>query len=313
MELLSVNKEEYERIVKSNQYIYDAVCFHEINKKKVTQLFYLLFKTKKYKFYLIAGVVDNIMKIPYSAPFSILEPMSGVDIEDIENALDLLEEFAKKQGVEKITFRLPPMFYDEKYISKFQNCLIRSGYEIDSWDLDYYLVINNMQWLSEHMKSSARNKLRMAQKYNFELQYCESLQQKKEAYDVIEINRKMKGYPLRMSWEQVRETIENVRHDFFVLYLERKLVASAIIFEINSDVYQVIYWGDTGECTECKPMNYLAYVLYEYYMKKGIKILDIGPSTEDGVPNYGLCKFKESIGCDVSSKLTYEKVLKGMD
>ena len=307
MELLSVNKEEYERIVKNNQYIYNAACFHEINKKKVTQLYYLLFKTKKYKFYVIAGVVDNIMKFPYSAPFGILESMSGVDIEEIENALELLEKFAKNQGTQKIMFRLPPMFYDEKYISKFQNCLIRTGYKIDSWDLNYYLVINNMQSLSENMKSSARNKLRIAQKHNFELQYCQSLEQKKEAYDVIKVNRKLKGYPLRMSWEQVRETIENVRHDFFVLYLEGKLVASAIIFEINSDIYQVIYWGDTGEYTEYKPMNYLAYVLYEYYMKKGIKILDIGPSTEDGIPNYGLCKFKESIGCEVCNKITFLK------
>ena len=53
-------------------------------------------------------------------------------------------------------------------------------------------------------------------------------------------------------------------------------------------------------------MNYLAYRIFEHYYKEGIKILDIGPSTEHGIPNYGLCNFKESIGCSVSSRFIFE-------
>ena len=56
-----------------------------------------------------------------------------------------------------------------------------------------------------------------------------------------------------------------------------------------------------------RPMNYLAYRTYLYYSERGIRVLDIGPSTESGEPNYGLCNFKKSIGCSVSSKLTYIK------
>ena len=52
-------------------------------------------------------------------------------------------------------------------------------------------------------------------------------------------------------------------------------------------------------------INFLAYQLIQYYTKKGIKILDIGISTEDGIPNYGLCDFKESIGCFLSSKIIF--------
>lgn len=78
---------------------------------------------------------------------------------------------------------------------------------------------------------------------------------------------------------------------------------------VNEQCYQVIYWGDIGEYEMKRPMNYLAYKVYEFYANKGIEVLDIGPSTEEGAPNYGLCDFKESIGCEVSMKYSYCKNL----
>ena len=33
----------------------------------------------------------------------------------------------------------------------------------------------------------------------------------------------------------------------------------------------------------------------------------IGPSTESSIPNYGLCEFKESIGCEINQKFTFSK------
>jgi len=41
-----------------------------------------------------------------------------------------------------------------------------------------------------------------------------------------------------------------------------------------------------------------------------MRYIDIGPSTENSIPNYGLCEFKESIGCDISPKYTFYKYLK---
>lgn len=69
----------------------------------------------------------------------------------------------------------------------------------------------------------------------------------------------------------------------------------------------MIYWGDIDGYSEERPMNLLAENVYEFYQQKGIHVLDIGPSTENGVPNYGLCDFKESIGCQCSSKYTLKK------
>ena len=52
-------------------------------------------------------------------------------------------------------------------------------------------------------------------------------------------------------------------------------------------------------------MNFLAYHVFNFYKKNGIKVIDIGPSTENSIPNHGLCEFKESIGCDISPKHSF--------
>ena len=51
-------------------------------------------------------------------------------------------------------------------------------------------------------------------------------------------------------------------------------------------------------------MNLLAYLLAEHYQQRNFKVLDIGPSSSDGIPSPGLCNFKDSIGCIVTPKPT---------
>ena len=70
---------------------------------------------------------------------------------------------------------------------------------------------------------------------------------------------------------------------------------------------QVIYWGNISKYNNYKSINYLAYELIKYYKKEGFDYLDIGPSSECGIPNYGLCDFKDSIGCELSVKCCFEK------
>jgi lipid II:glycine glycyltransferase (peptidoglycan interpeptide bridge formation enzyme) len=127
----------------------------------------------------------------------------------------------------------------------------------------------------------------------------------KRAYTVIKANRESKGYPLRMTLEDVLKTIKIIKADFFVLSYNNVDVAAAQIFHVANNIVQIIYWGDIPGYTEIRPMNYLSYKVFEYYYNNKIDIVDIGPSTENGIPNYGLCEFKENIGCYVTNKFTF--------
>ena len=309
MELLNVSKEEYQAIVSNVRYIYDSVWFHELNSEKVENIYYLIFKNSKYKCGIIVGIKEQQALMPYSAPFSMIEKINIMDVEEIEEVVSLLENFLYERCIRKIFFRMPPLFYDETFISEIQNVLIRKKYSISSFDLNYQYYISDEQEYWNRLHRNARKNLKKALKGEWKFIHCDTIESKKTAYDVIAINRKSKGYPLRMSWDAVKTTVSNIENDFFLLEVGGEVIASAVVFGVTDDIYQVIYWGDIPNHGLERPMNYLAYSVYLYYLRKGIRVLDIGPSTEDGIPNYGLCSFKKSIGCEVSSKLTFRKEL----
>ena len=88
--------------------------------------------------------------------------------------------------------------------------------------------------------------------------------------------------------------------------MNKKAVASALVHHINDKILRVVYWGNTQESNYLCPMNFLTYNIFKYYSKTQFEIMDIGISTEDSIPNCGLCDFKEGIGCKCSVKSIWE-------
>ena len=308
MELLEITAEEYDEFCGEYKYFYNSGAFHKLNKEKVEQVVYFLFKGKKNKLALVAGIVEGIMKIPYSAPFAVFETMHNyIKIEELDQALDLLDQYAYMHKINRIFFRCPPAFYDVSFLSKLHNCMLRNGYEIAMCDLNYQFKFSKDSLYTDLLHRNAKKNLKQAMKRNLVLIHCNTEEEKKEAYCIISSNRKSKGYPLRMTYDQVIDTVRFTDNDFLILKSDNKGIASAIVFKVTTNCYQVIYWGNLEGTEHIRPMNYLAYMLYNYYLEKGIEFLDIGPSTENGLPNYGLCDFKESIGCKVDEKYTFIK------
>lgn len=309
MKIEEVSKEQYLQIVK-HDYIFDAVEFNELNKYKVEELKYLLFKDTKYRFGLCTGIREGEVLCPFSAPFATMVAIrKPVSIINYDQAIDALDTFFVEKHYKSSRFVLPPMFYDETSLGIFVNSLYRKGYDLKNIDLNFQFDLKKVctKTYPEMLPRNGRKNLRISLNSLLALKHCDTYDQATKAYSVIAENREAKGYPLRMTLQQVMDTVQIVNHDFFLVMKDDEAIAAALIYYINQNVAQVIYWGDRPGFTEVKPINYLAYQLINYYSDQGFKYLDIGPSTEDSIPNYGLCDFKESIGCDVSTKMTMIK------
>ncbi len=74
-------------------------------------------------------------------------------------------------------------------------------------------------------------------------------------------------------------------------------VAAAVVYNVAPEIMQVIYWGDCPGYERLHPMHRFAPELMHVCGAAGARILDIGPSSEDGIPSPGLCSFKESVDC----------------
>lgn len=305
MKINEVTPTEYKNTIVNPFSIFDTVDFSLINAKKMESLKYLIFNDGKNRFGLICGVKDGIIKAPFSAPYACLSEASKDNkMLAYHTAIKELVSYAKSSGLRKIRVTLPPTVYNESHIAKIYNSFYVAGFHIAGCDLNYQYSLQKFDSNYEmNIDPKARQKLRTSLKYD--LQFCKT-DDIQAAYFVIQENRKAKQYPLWMSLDDIKNTIKIVKCDFFLVSHLGALVASAMVYHITTDKVQVIYWGNLPGTDDLKSMNFLSFKIFEYYKSQNVSFLDIGPSTENSMPNFGLCDFKQGIGCDVSSKLTFE-------
>jgi hypothetical protein len=310
VEVLEVSSKVYSDTFPNAFHVFNSVAFCILNESKCEKVYYLVFKDSKIRLGIIFGLRNDILVSPFSAPFGgFLAANSDVKLNQIDSSLEALHEWAIRKKVDGIRIISPPFFYNKNFLSKAHNCLYRAGFESSNIELNYHFpthkFIENYQ---SNIWYNARKNLKRSFQANLTFEKLDT-ENGKQAYDVIAMNRQERGFPLRMSWEQVSETIAFIPADFFIVKKEETPIAAAVVFHVANQIVQVIYWGDLPQYAEYKTMNFLSYQVFQYYKQLGIAIIDIGPSTEDSVPNHGLCEFKESIGCDISIKTEFYKKL----
>ena len=310
METLNISEREFSQLFKKPYHIFVSASFNSMNRNKCDQLYFLIFKDSKVRLGIILGSRNNALLSPFSAPFGgFLYLNENIRLSQIDQALTALEIWSRKQNFSEIHITLPPSFYNETFISKQSNSLIRAGYALQNLDLNYQIPLNkiNESYLSNIWHNARKNyKKAVKNPLHFEKVGKDDYL---TVYETIKINRLKRGFPLKMTWKNMKDTIQIVGADFFRVFMSDETIAAAIVFHVADHVVQIIYWGDLPEYSECKTMNFLSYELFHYYKEQGVQFIDIGPSTDESTPNHGLCEFKESIGCDISPKLSFNKIV----
>ena len=311
MEIIEVGFKEYKNIFPNPYQFYGSANFAKLNEAKISKVHYLLFKEDKYRLGLTIGHHNSILCSPFSAPFGgFIYYNNPIRQVYIDNSIQELLAWASSKSINEIYITLPPYFYNEGFINKLTNSFFRVKFFIDKIDLNYsFNLINFNDKYKCNIWRNARKNISIALSSSLTFHKCQNYNEKMIAYQIICANRAKRGFPLNMTWENVEQTINIVNADFFLVTNKDDIfIASAIIFYISESIVQIIYWGDIPEYSTVKPMNFLSFKIFEYYKYHSIKIIDIGPSTQNSIPNYGLCEFKESIGCDISSKLTFKYI-----
>lgn len=310
MEVVEVSSQVYADAFPNPLYVFNSAAFNVLNESKCDAVHYLLFKDSKVRLGIIFGVRNNILISPFSSPFGGFSAVStDIKLNQIDSAITALTSWAISKKVAGVRIVSPSFFYNSNFLNKLYNCLYRAGFESTNIELNYQFPTHKFnENYQTNIWYNARKNLKRAFQANFTFEKLDN-QNGKQAYDVIAHNRKVRGFPLRMTWEQVLETTTLIPTDFFLVKKDELPIAAAVIFHVADQVVQVIYWGDLPQYAEFKTMNFLSFQVFQYYKQQGIAIIDIGPSTEDSVPNNGLCEFKESIGCDISIKTEFYKKL----
>lgn len=310
MEISRVTPKEYLQAFPQPWSLFNSVYFSELNKEKCLDVHYLLFRDTKLRLGLVLGEKEGGLHLPFSAPYGGFSFNSSVSVMCYDEAFVALKKYADMLGLH-LHLTLAASIYDRSDNAKLHSALLRIGAKINYVDLNHHFELSRFDSYEDILESKIRNKLRNALSGNLKFTKLDSKNPDDvaRAYDVIRINHAERGNPLHMTLQNVLDTIKIIPADFFVVSdSDGHDVAAAQIFHALQDIYQVIYWGDVPLYSHLRSMNYLAYKVFEYYFRNcpKVKLLDIGTSSLHGDPNYGLCEFKENIGCNTSLKYTFE-------
>ncbi len=306
IEIVEVTREEYSAQPLAHAHAYNTADFAALNAPKADAVHFLLATEEgKVRFGLVLGERDGRLLSPFSAPFGGFSQHKDQSLECVDGAVAALRRYAAERGM-KVCITLPPAFYEPRLAAHSVNVLSRQA-TLHHIDINYHFPIASFDNYDTVVNHAARKNLRRAMTEQWEFVCIDSADTEgvAAAYSVIRRNREEHGYYLSMSLNDVLSTIRIIPADFFIMRHEGQDVAAAQVFHVADGIAQVIYWGDLRCCSHLRTMNIFTYRLFDHYRERGLRVLDIGPSTVDGVPNYGLCVFKESIGCVPTPKFQF--------
>jgi hypothetical protein len=306
--LIETEAAEYKTFFPDSPHPFISEGFMSLNSKKVERVIRLLYEVDKPQIGLIAGVKNQMMLSPFSAPFGGFHfKNENVYVSVIDKFINSVKKYIATHSYKGIELVLPPDIYNMSFNAKVVNSLIRQGFgqvvpEITNW-------IDLSQFTGSFKQKNSREYYRQALRNGLDFCPAEDIQEKLMIYTLIAKNRARMGRPIYMTFDDILETGKLWKTDFFkVSDPNGSIIASAIFYRFLPEIGYAVFWGDSEQGRPLRAMDFLVHNLWNFYKDLGYRFLDMGISTESGLPNEGLLRFKESH--DIVSSLRYRFIWK---
>ncbi len=247
---------------------------------------------------------------PARGTFGSFSQAEAVTPGDLELLLHGVERYLTTLGAEELVMVLPPGGHDAARVADSTRMLLHNGYTILHADINQDLQVDE-RTLPERMSRGNLKRFRKCEREGWQFVQLPE-EHHGQAYQLITDNRRRRGHPLTMTHEGL-VTMDRLfpgRVPYFGLVRDGHpddMAASAICMRIDEHILYVFYWGDAADRQTLSPVVGLAAGIHEYCRHEGIRILDAGISTAQGVPNPGLMRFKHSLGFSESPRATLIK------
>ncbi|MCW3804156.1 hypothetical protein [Plebeiibacterium marinum] len=292
--IIEIDERKFQNIFGIDPHPFISNKFLSLNRNKVEKIVWLVENIGKPEIGLVAGIKDDKLLSPFSAPFGGFHfKKENIYSTTVDHFILLLQEYVMSVGYKEFRVTLPPNIYHQTFNAKCTSSLLRANFqslipEITSWvDLQQFKGVYGQKNSREYYRQALRNEL--------VFEYTETEDDKLEGYNLIKDNRAKFGRPIYMSLDDINQTSNLWPVDFFkVSTKEGNIVSFAILYRLNPQIVYAVFWGDNELGRSQRAMDFLLLNLWSHYHKLGYKYVDLGISTEDSIPNSGLLRFKET-------------------
>jgi len=291
--LIEIDAKSYKNYFPNNPHPFINEQFIDKNNSKVEKVVRLVDQNNKISIGLVAGVKDLVLKSPFSAPFGGFHfTHEEISTFEIDNFIDSLKSFVIGNGLKTIELSLPPDIYHPSFNAKMVNALLRNNFIMAIPEITS--LVDLQQLTEDFYDYSTKNKYNKAVRNGLSFSAISNIEEKRTAYEIIVENRVRNGRSIYMTFDDLNETGKLWPIDYFrVDDIEEKMVAAAVFYRNHPKIIYATFWGDSQYGRALCAMDFLIYKLWEYYKNLGYKYIDLSISTEKGMPNDGLLRFKE--------------------
>lgn len=230
--------------------------------------------------------------------------------EQEEIFLAVIEDLVNR-GAKQINITLPPLAYYSAETSVALNVLLRIGFTIVGHELALVRTVSAEQSFRSRIAAGNKNKINKSLRSGLNCRKLIGFKELRVAYDVIQHNRAKKNIPLTMDWDSLSAMVSHLPNAIcaFGCFRESEMVASAICVRVSPEILYIFYWGELPGLEPWSPVSLLAQTIYDFSIYEGVRLIDAGTSTLDGVPNYGLLSYKKGLGFSETLKFSVRRKL----
>lgn len=304
--LVEVIDKDYRQKFPASPHPYISEQFIEQIKSKADQVVKLMEDNEKVSLGLIAGIKDETLLSPFSAPFGGFHYRhDNVFTSEIDQFVLKLIHYSSNRKLKMIKLTLPPDIYHHSFNTKMSNALLRNGFttelpEITNW-------VDLKQFSGEFSCRNARQNFNVSLRCNLSFHIAQDIKEKEIAYQIVCENRVKLGRQIHMTFCDLLRVSVLWPVDFFLVKNKNgEAVAAAVFYRGHEKIIQGIFWGDTDHGRCFRAMDFLAWNLWNHYKGLDYHCIDLGTSSVSGTPNNGLIRFKEDHDCTSALRLSFK-------
>lgn len=214
--------------------------------------------------------------------------------------IEVMKEFS---GIKLVKIVLPPATFFPGIFAEQLSALKSLESYLTCVDYNFSITVND--WSRAQLSHGNRKKVRRF----FELGGTISLGNSEDinqSYSTLVENRELRGVKLSMSQKLFKRGLLELSESYqlIVAKLEGTVIATAYVVKITPSYAYVLFWGEKPKFRTLSPVASILNFLIDWSKKNKIETLDLGVSSNQGLLDLNLARFKYNLGAKVSEKNT---------
>lgn len=238
-----------------------------------------------------------------------MEFAGSVPANVIFDFLGFVEASLKALGVSRVVIKNYPQAYAENESILLQTLLLNLNYSPVTAEVGSVIEITSVS-AEEIFNRSARRRLEKAQHAGLVVRKL-GIEKAEAVYTFIQQCRAEKQYPVSMSLADLQKAVQLFPDHYilFGVFNGDDLVAASIAIRAKKNILYDFYHDHAASYDHLSPVVLLVSGIYEFCQDQKMRLLDLGTSALNGVPNFPLLHFKATLGGRVTPKFTFEKTI----